>query len=1151
MAPTQDAIIKLILQQIGGSKIKGAGKSLVAGPGREVIVKAQPLTELISQLRSFAGGFDNIRDAYLQNPAIADVIAAEDRLAQVKATVTDNINLSDSVKEKISFAVDEALAKVDDFALHTSIISGTEVPNLFVDLESGGTGGGDSTQFEYFANLVAGYANTAGGYATAAQSFAVSANSSAASANSSAGIAASFAQASSSSRGLTINGSLDAGRTGWTTISGPNPTALTDSTYGTILRSDPGAATVIAQTTKIPVLSTGTYRLSTSFVNRVIGANSGASLRFYNLNDEFISEQSLVASRSAEINPFLQTTTIAGSTFPAQTKYARPAFHFNDNSTSLAYVDLQELYFDDITEITAIQTFATAAQNSAVSANASAASASSSANLSAQFAGSANLAASVASNAAVSANSSAATAATNAILSASFGASNNLLPNSEFAGGDASGWSVSSAGGANLDTVNSILNPPTTDFYPQGLNVLALHQNGNVANYTTAYLQWESAYVPIEVGQYYQAHVLAAAHRAFVAVHVKFYTAAYLPVGDAVASQGPYTAVGSGGRFLGTTVPATPDLTGYSQISTPTAIVAPANAAYATVILRKRDTDLGANPNDSWAWFTRPYFGKARQTQTTLNLYTPGSGAATVSTLSSAVINATGQFASLSQRVASGSINLVENPSFERGGENWTINYPGLMTSFPTWGDAYFLHPETVPFGLSGTGETVILQSDEINIVGGLPYTLSHDLLIESNSAASYLYVDVVYYNSSNQVVLDGSNVQFFATGGYRGFSNDPARRTGNTVTNTPPVSASYAVVRLVAGPAGGTITQAGVRRIKLEQSTQATPYSNESEASFTAKTVKEHSGRLSSYLKLQTNAGSGATAYVELRADSNAVGNTSSVAIGAREIHLSTDVAGVSKKTLSLKDGNAEFSGGLTVGTYIRLGNGNQWNLAYQSKEYNATDGQVVNFGFNLGNIPKLSFERNNLAPLNNGEAYSITATNLTPTGFTLSAKINVPGVPVNYSKTAVNVQESNPKQYIVKSPDPDSVNSVYEFNYSLSGSVQNLAPGEPGQGTVEVSFWAMINGVWAAMGSQLHQFFGGFDGLQEPYYETFYETKGLGSNVEMIGMSINDWDGMALGSPPQLSLEAVRWQGGGTPADVRSATPNFEQTRILVIPQ
>jgi hypothetical protein len=130
---TQSAVIKLILQYIGGHKIKGAGPKLVAD-GKEVIIKAKPLTSLIGKLQEIAGGLD-IRDVFLQNPIASQIISAEQKLSDLKNTITNAVNLPSDIKNAITSVADGALSKVADLAAHTSILSGTDIPNAFNSIE--------------------------------------------------------------------------------------------------------------------------------------------------------------------------------------------------------------------------------------------------------------------------------------------------------------------------------------------------------------------------------------------------------------------------------------------------------------------------------------------------------------------------------------------------------------------------------------------------------------------------------------------------------------------------------------------------------------------------------------------------------------------------------------------------------------------------------------------------------------------------------------------------------------------------------------------------------------------------------------------------------------------------------------------------------
>lgn len=290
----------------------------------------------------------------------------------------------------------------------------------------------------------------------------------------------------------------------------------------------------------------------------------------------------------------------------------------------------------------------------------------------------------------------------------------------------------------------------------------------------------------------------------------------------------------------------------------------------------------------------------------------------------------------------------------------------------------------------------------------------------------------------------------------------------------------------------------------------------------------------------------------------------TSSVAIGAQLFSVFNQVGQNWIKALEVKDGNALFSGGLQAGAFIRLGNGNGWPVALKPVDFNAGDGEVVSFGTDLGSIPQLSFAQNNLAPLNNGETYDVKALNISATGFTLYAKINIPADPANQSAntTKANFSVNNyPGVQLYLDGKPEAADGTYTI-YG-SGVQNHCFIGKQGQQQEADSY------SYAYTTIQIYAYKGGWQLIAErtvqsvvdPYqYPSgqmhttsgpwdFQETMQLGSGVTHVGIvrvgSDNGQTGYVGTTGP------VSWQSQGSGSGVRTATPNGRKTRITVRPQ
>ena len=195
------------------------------------------------------------------------------------------------------------------------------------------------------------------------------------------------------------------------------------------------------------------------------------------------------------------------------------------------------------------------------------------------------------------------------------------------------------------------------------------------------------------------------------------------------------------------------------------------------------------------------------------------------------------------------------------------------------------------------------------------------------------------------------------------------------------------------------------------------------------ASAIAEVSGRTLAFWQLTANAGTGAEAFIAARAEKADGSVTSSIAFGAREVHVFNDVKGEWRKTLSILNGNVLVQGNLTSTAGIYLGSGNLWQVALASRRFLASDGDTISFGLDLGNIPEFSYERNNLAPLAAGEAYKFFADDASPTGFVARLRIVTPGGTTSYAKTNDTAPGTGPTRQIDKGGDPDAANNTYRL--------------------------------------------------------------------------------------------------------------------------
>lgn len=276
---------------------------------------------------------------------------------------------------------------------------------------------------------------------------------------------------------------------------------------------------------------------------------------------------------------------------------------------------------------------------------------------------------------------------------------------------------------------------------------------------------------------------------------------------------------------------------------------------------------------------------------------------ATVSNTSSAVASLQSQAATTEQRLLAGQPNLLANSGFDSGLANWD-HVPNMATAvFAAWGN--------VAYGTGFTGgPQVLLSSSKVPIYGGNPYTIAADMSLFADRSNASCYVDVIFFDSSGNVVGDGGQIDMPP----QDFSNVASKRLQYSHTDIAPNNATYALARFVVDPAGGTISSASIRRVKLEMGSTMSAYTAEASAAYQAGVLADHSGKLASYLSLTAAAGS-AQAAVKLVATDGAGNPYSGIALEASQITLANGDGSNKKVALSLQNGDATFSGALNVG--------------------------------------------------------------------------------------------------------------------------------------------------------------------------------------------------------------------------------------------
>jgi hypothetical protein len=309
-------------------------------------------------------------------------------------------------------------------------------------------------------------------------------------------------------------------------------------------------------------------------------------------------------------------------------------------------------------------------------------------------------------------------------------------------------------------------------------------------------------------------------------------------------------------------------------------------------------------------------------------------------------------------------------------------------------------------------------------------------------------------------------------------------------------------------------------------------------------------------------NVGNGAAAFVELRAEgSYGAGATSTVAMGAREIHLYNQAAnGTYSKALSVVTGRVTVYGDLDVGGAMRIGT-RRIPIALQSFVVQGNDGQAVSFGADLTNIPKVEPNLSNLPALPSGQSYDVKALSLTSTGFTTRAKVLTQGASSAQNSGAGVATGTNPIYKAHKPSAGDAVDGNYNFN--VSGSIRLYVYGNHQQQTidqdgggyanVQADCYVKRNGAWQYIGSlsySISTYGVGGSGMQTfGYYMSgaMYCADAIGQDAGgdyEFGVDVYTDNG-AMGS---INFSGVTYQAQGTQS---GEAPVSQPITFRVLPQ
>lgn len=351
-------------------------------------------------------------------------------------------------------------------------------------------------------------------------------------------------------------------------------------------------------------------------------------------------------------------------------------------------------------------------------------------------------------------------------------------------------------------------------------------------------------------------------------------------------------------------------------------------------------------------------------------------------------------------------------------------------------------------------------------------------------------------------------------------------------------------------------------RRLKLEASPTCSAWTDDATTADLVARVAEAEGailtadnKLQAWSQKRVIAGM-AQAFAQMMALDDNGEVTSSVRFGAGEVGLWNQIGGEDQwvETLSLKGGNAAFSGNISVGGGIFLGTGTVWALALRAQPFERGDGETISFGGAPIGIPNYEFMRDNLLPLNTsiGETYDLRLDPLTAAGATVYAKINVPGASTAQSVAATStVQPSGPSFQLLRAAKPESVNGAYAV--TVSGLTNVRVPANAFElersGTAVIDIHVRKAGVWSRVGSLEAYWSRTFNNMGgATYYEDILWSA---SGAIQFGSGVEGWGAKLANSGGLTAFGPVTWTSAASPSGVRSALAPGAKTTIRITPQ
>ena len=526
----------------------------------------------------------------------------------------------------------------------------------------------------------------------------------------------------------------------------------------------------------------------------------------------------------------------------------------------------------------------------------------------------------------------------------------------------------------------------------------------------------------------------------------------------------------------------------------------------------------------------------------------------------------------ISARVDAQGGNLLINTDFQSGTGGWA---PGGQVVVPLIvngaGDPW--HPvgeNVIGFNVQGNAGYSDINSDRVSVEPGKWYDLS--AYVACHRANANMYIGWFNASGGNLGYSDGPGEFVPGSGGQNlsGF-------TRRWFKAQAPAGAAYAfmIFRKMATNTGSDSWMWVCRPMFGECSASTTsvrPFSHGNSRQLAGQITDARNiavdtrGRVQSTAGLTVQAGS-RVAGMKFHATDGSDQSYSSIDFNADVFRVWDTNTNTGIPPFEIRNGGVRmksaFVDRLSVGTSITLGSGIQFRVAVQPIDVSVTDGQSVNFGYDLGANPTLQFSGNNLAPLNAGETYNLYADNLSPTGFIARLKISTPATPANLNTNLLGPNANGPTThhaYIdgyggrtnsgAYNVRVVGYNRVYRNRFQNPGGYYEYQPDDP-YNEVEGETWITVygwnGGAWVELSTiWIGPTFSGSNGYTDQYFDVT-ESVPTGTNISHVGVAVT----YKTFTQSRVDSFGVSWQTQGSGGGLRSATPNGQVSSVTIRPR